>query len=164
MMNEMMAWMCRACDDLVKDYLYENKDPEEDEFKEEEEPQEEEGIYIDDEEDENELELTFPYEGVDPLNPSPLAFDSELKDVIDVEDMVEPEDEIVPASVYEGKAKDEYYGKLILDLGNEVRSSVEEGMTAIENLVKKSWCRPMRNKGCATWDLGKRTWGGRESA
>ncbi|GKG01495.1 hypothetical protein Tco_0306200, partial [Tanacetum coccineum] len=26
-----------------------------------------------------------------------------------------------------GKAKDEYYGKLILDLGNEVRSSVEQG-------------------------------------
>ncbi|GKE95450.1 hypothetical protein Tco_1580305, partial [Tanacetum coccineum] len=26
-----------------------------------------------------------------------------------------------------GKAKDKYYGKLILDLGNEVRSSVEEG-------------------------------------
>nr|GEV78672.1 putative reverse transcriptase domain-containing protein [Tanacetum cinerariifolium] len=36
-----------------------------------------------------------------------------------------------------GKAKDEYYGKLILDLGNEVRSSVEEGTTAMENLVKK---------------------------
>ncbi|GJR06811.1 hypothetical protein Tco_0529795 [Tanacetum coccineum] len=36
-----------------------------------------------------------------------------------------------------GKAKDEYYGKLILDLGNEVRSSVEEGTAAIEKLVKK---------------------------
>ncbi|GJZ19803.1 putative reverse transcriptase domain-containing protein [Tanacetum coccineum] len=36
-----------------------------------------------------------------------------------------------------GKAKDEYYGKLILDLGNEVRSSVEEGTTAMENLVRK---------------------------
>ncbi|GKC96271.1 hypothetical protein Tco_1161713 [Tanacetum coccineum] len=36
-----------------------------------------------------------------------------------------------------GKAKDRYYGKLILDLGNEVRSSVEQGMTAMENLVKK---------------------------
>ncbi|GJU10743.1 hypothetical protein Tco_1133139 [Tanacetum coccineum] len=35
-----------------------------------------------------------------------------------------------------GKAKDEYYGKLILDLGNEVRSSVEEGSTAMENLVR----------------------------
>ncbi|GKD24821.1 hypothetical protein Tco_1231035 [Tanacetum coccineum] len=36
-----------------------------------------------------------------------------------------------------GKAKDEYYGKLILDLGNEIRSSVEEGMATIENLVRK---------------------------
>nr|GEX53463.1 putative reverse transcriptase domain-containing protein [Tanacetum cinerariifolium] len=36
-----------------------------------------------------------------------------------------------------GKAKDEYYGKLIVDLGNEVRSSVEEGTPAMENLVTK---------------------------
>ncbi|GJS31485.1 hypothetical protein Tco_0492105 [Tanacetum coccineum] len=36
-----------------------------------------------------------------------------------------------------GKAKDKYYGKLILDLGNEVRSSVEEGTVAMENLVRK---------------------------
>ncbi|GKF11703.1 hypothetical protein Tco_0049629 [Tanacetum coccineum] len=36
-----------------------------------------------------------------------------------------------------GKAKDEYYSKLILDLGNEVRSSVEEGTAAMENLVRK---------------------------
>ncbi|GJZ59666.1 hypothetical protein Tco_0615482 [Tanacetum coccineum] len=35
-----------------------------------------------------------------------------------------------------GKAKDKYYGKLIADLGNEVRSSVEEGATAMENLVR----------------------------
>ncbi|GJU41614.1 hypothetical protein Tco_1194571 [Tanacetum coccineum] len=35
------------------------------------------------------------------------------------------------------KAKDEYYGKLILDLDNEVRSSTKEGMTAMENLVRK---------------------------
>nr|GEW56153.1 hypothetical protein [Tanacetum cinerariifolium] len=32
---------------------------------------------------------------------------------------------------------DEYYGKPIPDLGNKVRSSVEEGTTAMENLVKK---------------------------
>ncbi|GKB74527.1 hypothetical protein Tco_0935939, partial [Tanacetum coccineum] len=31
-----------------------------------------------------------------------------------------------------GKAKDEYYGKLILDLGNEVHSSVEEGTAVME--------------------------------
>ncbi|GJS97500.1 putative reverse transcriptase domain-containing protein [Tanacetum coccineum] len=34
-----------------------------------------------------------------------------------------------------GKAKDEYYGKLILDLGNEVCSSVEEGTTVMEKLM-----------------------------
>ncbi|GKA62658.1 hypothetical protein Tco_0762177 [Tanacetum coccineum] len=36
-----------------------------------------------------------------------------------------------------GKAKDEYYGKLILDLGNEVRFSVEQGTAAMERLVEK---------------------------
>ncbi|GJZ86919.1 hypothetical protein Tco_0658529 [Tanacetum coccineum] len=36
-----------------------------------------------------------------------------------------------------GKAKDKYYGKLILDLGNEVRSSVEQGTAAMEKLVEK---------------------------
>ncbi|GJS62806.1 hypothetical protein Tco_0677370 [Tanacetum coccineum] len=36
-----------------------------------------------------------------------------------------------------GKAKDEYYGKLIFDLRNDVRSSVEQGMAAMENLVKR---------------------------
>nr|GFA06865.1 hypothetical protein [Tanacetum cinerariifolium] len=35
------------------------------------------------------------------------------------------------------KAKDKYYGKLILDLGNEVRSSVEQGTNAMEKLVEK---------------------------
>nr|GFD34692.1 hypothetical protein [Tanacetum cinerariifolium] len=117
-----------------------------------------EDMDIDDEEDENEPELTFPYEEADPLNPPPPASDSEPEDVIEVEDTVEPEDKTVPASVHEiaslsrrlcgremahtlvekkGKAKDKYYGKLILDLGNEVRSIVEEGAAAIENLVRK---------------------------
>ncbi|GJV58228.1 hypothetical protein Tco_1459233 [Tanacetum coccineum] len=36
-----------------------------------------------------------------------------------------------------GKAKYKYYGKLILDLGNEVRSSVEQGTAAMEKLVEK---------------------------
>ncbi|GKF45646.1 hypothetical protein Tco_0135448 [Tanacetum coccineum] len=35
------------------------------------------------------------------------------------------------------KAKDEYYGKLILNLGNEVRSSMEQGTAAMEKLVEK---------------------------
>ncbi|GJS78982.1 hypothetical protein Tco_0728863 [Tanacetum coccineum] len=89
-------------------------------------------------EDKNELELTYPYEEVDPLNPPPPAFESEPEDVIEVENLIEHEDEIVPASVQEdinslfgrmaslsrrlcgremahalvekkGKAKDEYY-------------------------------------------------------
>ncbi|GJZ95199.1 putative reverse transcriptase domain-containing protein [Tanacetum coccineum] len=64
--------------------------------------------------------------------------DIESEDVVEVEDMVEPEDETVPNSVHEkGKAKEKYYDKLILDLGNEVRSSVEEGATALESLVGK---------------------------
>nr|GEV34788.1 hypothetical protein [Tanacetum cinerariifolium] len=36
-----------------------------------------------------------------------------------------------------GKAKDKFYGKLILELGNEVRSSVEHGTAAMEKLVEK---------------------------
>ncbi|GJR07547.1 reverse transcriptase domain-containing protein [Tanacetum coccineum] len=52
---------------------------------------------IDDEEDKNEPELTFPYEETNPLNPPPPAFDLEPEDVIEVEDTVEPEDEIAPA-------------------------------------------------------------------
>nr|GEY04215.1 putative reverse transcriptase domain-containing protein [Tanacetum cinerariifolium] len=98
------------------------------------------------EEDENEPELTYPYEEVDPLNPPPHASELEPEDVIGGEDTVESEDETVPASVHETahasiekkrKAKDEYYGKLILDFGNEVHSSVEQRMTAMEKLVKK---------------------------
>ncbi|GJS13808.1 hypothetical protein Tco_0408280, partial [Tanacetum coccineum] len=36
-----------------------------------------------------------------------------------------------------GKPKDEHNGKLILDLGNEVRSSVEQGTGAMEKLVER---------------------------
>nr|GEY50448.1 putative reverse transcriptase domain-containing protein [Tanacetum cinerariifolium] len=36
-----------------------------------------------------------------------------------------------------GKEKDKFYGKLILELGNEVRSSVEQGTNAMEKLVEK---------------------------
>nr|GEX75448.1 reverse transcriptase domain-containing protein [Tanacetum cinerariifolium] len=81
-----------------------------------------------------------------------------LEDAINVENPIEHKDETIPASVHEvgksstapilhkdsdgllpkkGKAKDEFYGKLILDMGNEVRSSVEQGMAAMEKLVEK---------------------------
>nr|GEV75934.1 hypothetical protein [Tanacetum cinerariifolium] len=90
-------------------------------------------------------------EEVDPFKPPPLASESEPEDVIDVENPIEHADETDPASVYEmasllrrlygretahalvkkkGKAKDEFYGKLILDLGNEVRYSVKQGKSA----------------------------------
>nr|GEW92811.1 putative reverse transcriptase domain-containing protein [Tanacetum cinerariifolium] len=89
-------------------------------------------------EDENEPELTYPYEEVDPLNPPPPASESEPEDVTEIENTIEHEDETIPASVHEiGKAKDEYYGKLILELGNEVRSSMEQGMAAMEKLVER---------------------------
>ncbi|GKC26723.1 hypothetical protein Tco_1034017, partial [Tanacetum coccineum] len=157
----------------------------------EEDPQEEEDdMEVDIEEDENEPELTYPYEEADPLNPPPPTFESEPDYEIEVENPIQHEDETVPASVYEvgesftatiprkdgdsllpgfmrrdidslfgrmvnfsrrlcgremthalvekkGKAKDKFYGKLILDLGNEVRSSVEQGTAAMEKLVKK---------------------------
>ncbi|GJY80875.1 hypothetical protein Tco_0493626 [Tanacetum coccineum] len=80
---------------------------------------------VDIKEDENEPELTYPYEEVDPLNPSPPTYESEPEVVIEVEDTIESEDETDPASVYE------------VDLGNEVRSSVEQGTTAMEKLVEK---------------------------
>ncbi|GJV86573.1 hypothetical protein Tco_1530511 [Tanacetum coccineum] len=123
----------------------EDEDPEEDEFKEEEDPQEDEDdMEIDIKEDENEPELTYPYEEVDPHNPPPHTFESEPDNKID--NPIKHEDETVPISVHKtahalvkkkGKAKDEYYGKLSLDLGNEVHSSVEQRTTIMEKLVEK---------------------------
>ncbi|GKD98043.1 hypothetical protein Tco_1381940, partial [Tanacetum coccineum] len=126
----------------------EDEDLEEEELKEEEEPQEEEDMDIDDEEDKNEPELTFPYEKVDPLNPPTPASDSEPKDVIEVEDTVKPEDETVPASVHEvGESSTATFlqedgdsllpGFMRRDTDSLfVLSSVEEGATAMENLVR----------------------------
>ncbi|GJS42478.1 hypothetical protein Tco_0567521 [Tanacetum coccineum] len=125
----------------------EDEDPEEEDFEEEEEPKEEEDdMEVDIEEDENQPELTYPYEEVDPLNPPPPLSESKPEDVIEVENTIESEDETVPTSVHEdgaalvekkGKEKDEYYGKWILDLGNEVHSSMEPGTAAMEKLVEK---------------------------
>nr|GEY71722.1 hypothetical protein [Tanacetum cinerariifolium] len=137
----------------------EDEDLEEDEFEEKENLlKEEDDVEVDIEEDENEPELTYPYKEVDPLNPSPPAFESEREDVTEAKNLIEHEDETVPISVYEvgesstapficetvhalvekkGKVKDKYYGKLILDLGNEVCSSVEQGTAAMEKLVEK---------------------------
>ncbi|GJR49059.1 hypothetical protein Tco_1317162 [Tanacetum coccineum] len=103
----------------------EDEDPEEEEFKEEEEPQEEDDIEVGIEEDENELDV----HEVDESSTAPF--------------LREDNDGLLPGLMRRdinplfGKAKDEYYGKLILDLGNEVRSSVEQGTDAMEKLVEK---------------------------
>ncbi|GJW53716.1 putative reverse transcriptase domain-containing protein [Tanacetum coccineum] len=123
----------------------EDEDPEEEEFKEEEDPQEEEedDMEVDIEEDENEPELTYPYEETNSLNPPPPVFESKPDEEIEVENPIEPEDENVPASVYEkGESSTaaiprEDGDSLLPDLGNEVRSSVEQGTTAMEKLVEK---------------------------
>nr|GEX88542.1 hypothetical protein [Tanacetum cinerariifolium] len=95
-------------------------------FEEKEDPQEEEeedDMEVDIEEDENEPELTYPYEEVDSLNPPPPTSESELEDVTEAENPIKHKDETVPANVHE--------------VGNEVRSSVEQGMIAMEKLVEK---------------------------
>nr|GEY28574.1 uncharacterized mitochondrial protein AtMg00810-like [Tanacetum cinerariifolium] len=52
-------------------------------------------------EDENELELTYPYEEVDPFHPPSPGSEYEPDDEIKVENPIEHGDETVPASVYE---------------------------------------------------------------
>ncbi|GKB35645.1 putative reverse transcriptase domain-containing protein [Tanacetum coccineum] len=102
--------------------------------------------------------------GYNPLNPLPSASDLEPKDVIKVEDTID--DGLLPGLMKrdinylfgwtaslsrrlcgretahalvkkKGKSKDKYYAKLILYLGNEVHSSVEQGTAVMEKLVKK---------------------------
>ncbi|GJQ98474.1 putative reverse transcriptase domain-containing protein [Tanacetum coccineum] len=135
----------------------ENKEPEEEEFEdeeefEEEEPQEEEeeDMEVDIGEEENEPELTFPYEEADPLNPPPPASDSESEDVVEVEDMVEPEDETVLASVHEvGKLSTATFlqgdddsllpGFMRRDINSLfVRSSMEEGAVELRRWFEKT--------------------------
>ncbi|GKC65576.1 hypothetical protein Tco_1098174 [Tanacetum coccineum] len=103
---------------------------------------------IDDKEDENKPELTFPYEEAYSLNPPPPASDSEPEDVIEVEDTVEPEDETVLASVYEvGESSTATFlredgerllpGFMRMDIDSLfVPSSMEKGATTMENLVR----------------------------
>nr|GEV70296.1 putative reverse transcriptase domain-containing protein [Tanacetum cinerariifolium] len=137
----------------------EDEDPKEDEFKEEEDPQkEEDDMEIDIEEDENEPNLTYPYEEWILLTLHRLLLSLNL--------MMRSSDSLLPglmrrdinflfgqmASISrrlygretthalverKGKEKDKFYGKLILELGNEVRFSMEQGITTMEKLVKK---------------------------
>ncbi|GJT24679.1 putative reverse transcriptase domain-containing protein [Tanacetum coccineum] len=107
---------------------------------------------IDIEEDENEPELTYPYKEVDPLNPPPPIYESELDNEIEIENPIEHEDETVPVIVYEvgessTAAIPQEDGDRLLpvfmrrDIDSlfwlNVRSSVEQGATAMEKLVEK---------------------------
>ncbi|GJX43015.1 hypothetical protein Tco_0259691 [Tanacetum coccineum] len=108
----------------------EDKDPEEDEFEEEEDPQEDEDdMEIDIEEDENEPELLagFMRWDIDSLFGRMVNFLRRLCGRKTAYKLVQKKSE----------AKNKFYGKLILDMGNEVRSSVDQGTTAMERLVEK---------------------------
>ncbi|GJY04537.1 ribonuclease H-like domain-containing protein [Tanacetum coccineum] len=109
----------------------EDEDPEEEEFKEEEEPQEEDDIEVGIEEDENELDDgLFPglmRRDINSLFGRMASLSRRLCGREMAHALVEKK----------GKEKDEYYGKLILDLGNKVRSSVEQGTAAMEKLVER---------------------------
>ncbi|GJY72588.1 hypothetical protein Tco_0476291, partial [Tanacetum coccineum] len=127
----------------------EDEDPKEEEFEEEEDPQEEDNMEVDIEEDENEPELTYPYEEVDPLNPPPLASDSEPEDVIEVENQIKHEDETVPASVHEeslveklGNAEDKIECKKLKNELEEARimppKSAPLTQAVIRQMIKES--------------------------
>nr|GFC85954.1 hypothetical protein [Tanacetum cinerariifolium] len=121
--------------------VYEDEDPKEDEFEEEENPQEEEDdTEINVEEDENELELTYPYEeDSDSLLPGLMKWDinSLFGQMASISRRFCCRETAHALVEKKGKAKDKFYGKLILKLRNEVRSTVEQGMAAMEKLVEK---------------------------
>ncbi|GJS74371.1 putative reverse transcriptase domain-containing protein [Tanacetum coccineum] len=185
-MKETLAWRCHACDgfgerlliiippDHVDDVpivepnqyddipvvpepvlVDEDEDPEEEEFEEEEDDME-----VDIEEDKNEPEMTYPYEEMDPLNPSTPASESKPEDVTEAENPIEHQDETVPASVHEvGESStapflhedsdgllpglmrrdiNSLFGRMAsLSRRLYMRSSVEQGTTAMEKLVEK---------------------------
>ncbi|GKF48806.1 hypothetical protein Tco_0142057, partial [Tanacetum coccineum] len=88
---------------VVPEHVLEDEDEEleEEKFEEKEDPQEEEDdMEVDIKEDENEPELTCPYEETDSLNPPPPASEFEPDNKIKVENPIEHEDETVPVSVY----------------------------------------------------------------
>ncbi|GJX46480.1 hypothetical protein Tco_0271670 [Tanacetum coccineum] len=80
----------------------------------------------------NEPSKTYPYEEVDPLNPSPPASEFEPDNEIEVENLIKHEDKTIPVSVYEvGESSTATIPR------EDARSSVEQGTAAMEKLVEK---------------------------
>ncbi|GJX68350.1 putative reverse transcriptase domain-containing protein [Tanacetum coccineum] len=111
-MKATMAWRCRACDDLVKDYLCVPCES---------------------------LTANFLREDGDRLLPGYMRrdIDSLFSRIASLSRRPCGRETVHALVEKKGNAKDEYYGKIILDLGNEVRSIMEEGVAAIENMVRK---------------------------
>ncbi|GKB46533.1 hypothetical protein Tco_0897286 [Tanacetum coccineum] len=107
------------------------------------------------EEDENEPELTYPYKSIYEVGESSTAtipredgdrllpgfmrrdIDSLFGRMVNFSRRLCGRETAHALVEKKGKAKDKFYGKLILDLGNEVRSSVEQRTVAMEGLVEK---------------------------
>ncbi|GJU08780.1 putative reverse transcriptase domain-containing protein [Tanacetum coccineum] len=136
----------------------EDEDPEEEEFEEKEDPQEEEDDMEADplnppspaseSEPEDAIEVENPIEHEDETVPASVHEVYCLAIMMRTLTLLFWSDGSLQTTVCgremthvlvekKGKAKDEYYGKLILDLGNEVHSSVEQGTAAMEKLVEK---------------------------
>nr|GEX29766.1 putative reverse transcriptase domain-containing protein [Tanacetum cinerariifolium] len=125
----------------------EDQDPKEEEFEEEEEHQEEEEDM--ESEPENVIKVEDTVESEDETVPASVHEDSNgllpgliRKDINSLFGRMASlsrrlcgRDMAHALVKKKGKEKDEYYGKLILDLGNEVRFSVEEGTTAMKSLI-----------------------------
>ncbi|GJU55471.1 hypothetical protein Tco_1229185 [Tanacetum coccineum] len=124
----------------------EDEDLEEDEFEEEEDPQEDEDdMEIDIKEDENEPYVgesstaAIPREDGDRLLPGFMRrdIDSLFGRMVNFSRRLCRREMAHALVEKKGEAKDRFYSKLILDLGNKVRSSVEQGTAAMEKLVEK---------------------------
>ncbi|GJS12327.1 hypothetical protein Tco_0369123 [Tanacetum coccineum] len=139
----------------------EDEDPEEDEFEEEEDPQKEEDDMESELDDEIDVEdavepkietnpvsvyevgesstAAIPREDGDSLPPGFMRrdIDSLFGRMVNFSRRLCVREMAHALVEKKGKAKDKFYGKLILDLGNEVRSSMEEGTTAMEKLVER---------------------------
>nr|GEW68560.1 hypothetical protein [Tanacetum cinerariifolium] len=100
----------------------------------EEEPQEEEDdIEVDIEEDKNEPKLTYPNEEDETVLASVHEVDVSSTALF----LREDNDGLFSGLMRKMKRKGRVLYKLILDLGNELCFSMEQGMVAIEKLVKK---------------------------